>query len=260
MENTFNVIEYQNSGKFSIDLSDKNDITISIKNDSKIDLDLVNFSDSCDLKIFAQKGSLCNLRILLKDKPKNIVLHANLDEKSEFNVYFADFSLGNSTFNSHIILLGDGAKSEFKFSSFNTLNYMKKYNLSYDHIGLKTTSNLEGYGVCLKDSLLTVNGVSHIEKDSIKSSATQKIKAILFDETSGAIANPILKIDCDDIIANHACAIGSLNDDHIFYLLSRGIKLEEARKLITYGYLSPIKEHFEEKEKEEIQNLIEGDL
>ena len=105
-----------------------------------------------------------------------------------------------------------------------------------------------------------VEGISHIEKGAIKSKASQKIKSILFDKTSEAIANPILKIDCDDIEASHACAIGSLNDDHLFYLLSRGIALEDAKKLITYGYLNPIVNYFLDEEKEELENLIKKEF
>lgn len=75
---------------------------------------------------------------------------------------------------------------------------------------------MEGYSVNTDISKLKVEGISHIEKGAIKSKASQKIKAILFDQTSSALANPILKIDCDDIEASHACAIGSLNDDHLF--------------------------------------------
>ena len=112
----------------------------------------------------------------------------------------------------------------------------------------------------MDDSFIKINGVSHIKENAIKSEAHQKVKCLLFDEKSRAIANPILKIDCDDIIASHACAIGSLNNDHIFYLLSRGLSLEEARRLIIMGYLLPIKDYFDEEDKNKIVNYVEGDF
>lgn len=232
---------------------------INVKKDENISLDLTNISDA-SLTLFLQKNSVCNLRIFFKNQKNSLVLHANLNDNASLNIYFADFSNDNSSLISNVILLGEGAKSSFKFSSLVTKNDNKKYSISFSHIGEKSESILEGYSVNTDTSKLKVEGISHIEKDAIKSKASQKIKAILFDQTSSAIANPILKIDCDDIEASHACAIGSLNDDHLFYLLSRGIALEDAKKLITYGYLNPIVNYFDDEDKEELENLIKKEF
>lgn len=232
---------------------------INVKKDENISLDLTNISDA-SLTLFLQKNSVCNLRIFFKNQKNSLVLHANLNDNASLNIYFADFSNDNSNLTSNVILLGEGAKSSFKFSSLVTKNDNKKYSISFSHIGEKSESILEGYSVNTDTSKLKVEGISHIEKDAIKSKASQKIKAILFDQTSSAIANPILKIDCDDIEASHACAIGSLNDDHLFYLLSRGIALEDAKKLITYGYLNPIVNYFDDEDKEELENLIKKEF
>ena len=220
---------------------------INVKKDENVSLDLTNISDA-SLTLFLQKNSVCNLRIFFKNQKNSLVLHANLNDNATLNIYFADFSNGDSSLLSNVILLGESSKSSFKFSSLTTKNDNKKYSISFSHIGEKSESVLEGYSVNTDISKLKVEGISHIEKDAIKSKASQKIKAILFDQTSSAIANPILKIDCDDIEASHACAIGSLNDDHLFYLLSRGIALEDAKKLITYGYLNPIVNYFDDEE------------
>lgn len=232
---------------------------INVKKDENISLDLTDISDAF-LTLFLQKNSVCNLRIFFKNQKNSLVLHANLNDNASLNIYFADFSNDNSSLISNVILLGEGAKSSFKFSSLVTKNDNKKYSISFSHIGEKSESILEGYSVNTDTSKLKVEGISHIEKDAIKSKASQKIKAILFDQTSSAIANPILKIDCDDIEASHACAIGSLNDDHLFYLLSRGIALEDAKKLITYGYLNPIVNYFDDEDKEELENLIKKEF
>lgn len=232
---------------------------INVKKDENVSLDLTDISDA-SLTLFLQKNSVCNLRIFFKNQKNSLVLHANLNDNASLNIYFADFSNDNSSLISNVILLGEGAKSSFKFSSLVTKNDNKKYSISFSHIGEKSESILEGYSVNTDTSKLKVEGISHIEKDAIKSKASQKIKAILFDQTSSAIANPILKIDCDDIEASHACAIGSLNDDHLFYLLSRGIALEDAKKLITYGYLNPIVNYFDDEDKEELENLIKKEF
>ena len=76
----------------------------------------------------------------------------------------------------------------------------------------------------------------------------QEAKAILFDELSQGYCSPVLKIDENEVAASHAASVGRVNDDHLFYLLSRGLSKTEARKIITLGYLKPIVSYFEEEE------------
>ena len=82
---------------------------------------------------------------------------------------------------------------------------------------------------------------------------------MVFDRLSNAVAKPILKIDENDIEASHAAVVGKINDDHLFYLTSRGISEKEAKELITFGYLKPILVGFNDQEViDEINKLIEG--
>ena len=81
---------------------------------------------------------------------------------------------------------------------------------------------------------------------------------MVFDALSNGIAKPILKIDENDIEASHAAVVGKINDEHLFYLTSRGLTEADAKQLITFGYLKPIMNGFIEDEiKEEISTLIE---
>ena len=243
----------------NISFLDKKEQEINVATNENCTLVLSNIFDA-SLNLFLQKDSNCKLLVFFKDEKNSLVLRANLMENANLEIYFADFSSGNSELSSNVILLGEGSESIFKFSSLTKNNDIKKYQISFSHIGEKTKSNLEGYSVNMNTSKLKVDGVSHIEKSSVKANAKQKVKAILFDKESAAIANPILKIDCEDIEASHACAIGSLNENHLFYLLSRGISLSDARKLITIGYLSPIVNNFNESDKEELESYIQREL
>ena len=82
---------------------------------------------------------------------------------------------------------------------------------------------------------------------------------MVFDKASNAVAKPILQIDENDIEASHAAIVGKINDEHLFYLTSRGLTDAEAKELITFGYLKPILNGFDDENiKEEITELIEG--
>ena len=241
-----NDIIIEKNGNFLLDLTSEKNPIINVKKNVNITIDLLINEDTNLLTFFVQKYAKVMLRIFYKNSSEKLEILANLDEFSSFDAVFADFSSKNTSIKSNVILYGDGANSSFKFATLAKENSIKKYNISFDHIGNKTSSNLDGYLVC--------------ENEAFVSMANQKIKGILFDEKSKATANPILKIDCDDIEASHACSIGNLNENHIFYLMSRGISEDEARKLIVEGYLNPISAYFDEQNASEISEKIKGEL
>ena len=79
----------------------------------------------------------------------------------------------------------------------------------------------------------------------------------MFDERCVAQASPILCIDENDVQASHAAVVGKLNEEHIYYLLSRGLSLADARRLISLGYLKPIEAFFEGETRNRIEEAIE---
>lgn len=259
MENNLVLIENNTEARISLaDFSDE--IKLVINENSTSIIDLVNLKSSQKISIESKNNSNAVLRFLIENDEKTLDLQAFLSKNASLDVYFADYSHGNSTIKSKIILSDEHAKTDVHFTSLTEKEEKKSYDISFEHHAKNTKSNFECFGVAMDSSFLKINGSTHIQKDMNKCEAHQKAKVILFDETSRAIANPILKIDCDDIIASHACAIGSLNSNHIFYLLSRGLSLEDARKLITTGYLLPIREKFADEEKDKITKYVEGDF
>ncbi len=95
----------------------------------------------------------------------------------------------------------------------------------------------------------------------MKSKTRQEAKIIVFDEKCRGKASPVLNISENDVEASHGAAVGKLNEMHLFYLMSRGLSKEEAKRLITLGYLKPIENRFEEDTiKERINQAIEGGI
>ena len=53
-------------------------------------------------------------------------------------------------------------------------------------------------------------------------------------------ANPLLLIDEYDVEASHGAAIGKIDEEQLYYLMSRGLTLKVAESLIISGFLSPV--------------------
>ena len=111
--------------------------------------------------------------------------------------------------------------------------------------------------MCKDEAKLNFSGIVHIKNGAHQSVAHQNAKIIIFDDDTDAIAKPILKIDDNDIEASHASSVGKISDDELFYLTSRGISMEKARELITFGYLKPIISGFDD---EAIAKQLTGDV
>lgn len=69
-----------------------------------------------------------------------------------------------------------------------------------------------------------------------KTDAAQSVKNLLLDDDSTCNARPWLEIHADDVRCTHGAAIGRLDDESLFYLQSRGIPRDEARRVLTYAF------------------------
>ena len=65
-------------------------------------------------------------------------------------------------------------------------------------------------------------------------------KAILLSENARANAKPELEIYADDVICAHGATVGELDDNQLFYLKSRGIPENKARKMLISAFLKDI--------------------
>ena len=154
--------------------------------------------------------------------------------------------------------LSEGASCKWNLSSLSKNNDRKVFSTSCFHKEKGSNSLMSNYGICQDNSRLTFTGVSSIEKYAVKSNTRQEAKIIVFDQGADGKCSPVLKIDENDVIASHGATVGKLNDSHLFYLMSRGLSEEEAKRLITLGYLKPVVEYFSDEDlRKKILSCIE---
>lgn len=79
--------------------------------------------------------------------------------------------------------------------------------------------------------------------------AEQSIRAMLLDRTATANAKPELEIFADDVKCAHGCAVGELDAMSLFYLQSRGLPPEEAKKLMLQAFVAEAFAGAEEEER-----------
>lgn len=227
-----------------------------IKSGLNSTLNLTNISCLNELFFEVEKDAYLTINIILDDSNTNLVINSNLAENAQININQVDFSFENKLIKYIFNLNGENSSCNMSASCLNTQKFIKKYTLLISHNARSTFSDYSICGVATDDSNIIVDGFTHINKDCSKSIAKQSAKVILFNEKCKAKASPQLIIDNEDISASHGFVVGTLNADHMFYLLSRGISEKDAKNLITFGYLKPVLEAFSDNEKENLTNLL----
>ena len=121
------------------------------------------------------------------------------------------------------------------------------------------TENTKSYqlikSVLEKNSNAIYQGKIFVNSDAQKTDGYQLSKAILLDKESEFNAKPELEIYADDVKCSHGSASGSLNEDSIFYLMSRGLNYQQSRELLINGFLLDVVEKITDSE---IKNLIKN--
>ena len=108
-----------------------------------------------------------------------------------------------------------------------------------------------------KNSKAAYQGKIFVNSKAQKTDGYQLSKAILLDETSEFNAKPELEIYADDVKCSHGSASGSLNENSIFYLMSRGLNYQQSKELLINGFLLDVVEKITDPE---IKNLIKNTI
>jgi Fe-S cluster assembly scaffold protein SufB len=109
------------------------------------------------------------------------------------------------------------------------------------HIGRDTTGNLLSKGALLDRSRSFMKGLITIEKTAVGTDSFLGEFGMNLSRAARAVAIPSLEIDQPDCRrAAHSSAVGPIDPAQLFYLESRGIPPDEARKFIVLGFLEPV--------------------
>jgi Fe-S cluster assembly scaffold protein SufB len=109
------------------------------------------------------------------------------------------------------------------------------------HLGEDTTGDLLSKGVFLDRARGYFKGMITIEKSAKGTDSFLGEFAMLLTKSSRSVTIPSLEIDQPDVRrASHSSSVGPIDEDEIFYLMSRGIPREVARKFIVLGFLEPV--------------------
>jgi len=137
-------------------------------------------------------------------------------------------------------LEGEGSASESKTAYLGSGKRRLDIGFNIFHIGRYTDSLIQTKGALLEESRKIFRGNLKFEKGSKRSTGSESEYVLLLDPWVHSDAIPALLCDEDDVSGEHAASAGQVNENQLFYLMSRGFSKKAAMKLIIHGNFADV--------------------
>ena len=246
-------------------------INITKKADPTVTLNLdVEVSSNIDLKprflVYLEKNTFSNIQIINRNSEAiiNSVFEFYLAENSNLNFIGLNNSKKSVEILNHwfeinkdanlkatfvslgdkqtlkndirVDLVGKGAQADIGGLYIPKPDSVVDYNLKMNHLAKKTFSNQFFRGILEENSRASFTGLVKIEKGCTNSKSQQANNNLLLSEKAQIKSDPQLEIYCNDVECSHGSTVGQFDDDALFYLCSRGITKEYAKKMLLEAF------------------------
>ena len=109
-----------------------------------------------------------------------------------------------------------------------------------NHLAPNCISNQKVKNVLSSESKGVYQGKIHVKDIAQKTNAYQLSKALLLDDETEFNSKPELEIYADDVKCSHGSSSGNIDQDSLYYLMTRGIDKKDATKLLIKGFLNDV--------------------
>lgn len=175
----------------------------------------------------------------------DLVIMQNEHENSLHDSHFAIDLAANATLKLHVVTLHGGELSNRFDINLNGKGAECEVNGLYLASGKQRISNILNLshrvpecnsrqlfkGILDGEAITRFSGTILVAKDAQKTEAYQANNNLIVSDYAKAYTQPHLEIYADDVKCSHGATVGSLNDDELFYMRSRGISMAEAKLL-----------------------------
>ncbi len=138
------------------------------------------------------------------------------------------------------ILTGNGSFAEFNGVYFVADKQHVDLDTLTHHVGLSTGGDLLLKGALRDNARAVFQGMIKIDASGQQTNSYLKNENLLLSDRARADSIPSLEIDANDVRASHGATVSRMDEEHIFYLQSRGIPRSTAVRMIVEGFFSGV--------------------
>ena len=199
----------------------------------KADINLVfNLKENAELQLFTQFSSRRTTSLKINTT-------FNLEKNSQLKIRNGLVFNGNLKFNEEVKLIGENARVDIDVLNVGSNNDLHDVTQEIHHQAKNTYSEINNWLITTNNAFAKYSVSGYISKGKELSKCHQHNQGIMLSDSSAIEVEPKLYIDEYNVEASHGAAIGQMDEEELFYLLSRGLTEAEAKSLIISGYINP---------------------
>jgi Fe-S cluster assembly protein SufB len=154
-------------------------------------------------------------------------------------------------------LVGRGARGEVLSVAMATEGMHQDAGAKMVHVAPDTSSTIVSKSISAQGGRTSYRGLVKVEAGAVRSKASVVCDALLLDDDSRSDTYPYMDIQEENVTVGHEATVSKINDDQIFYLMSRGLSEEAATAMIVRGFIEPIAKELPMEYAVELNRLIE---
>lgn len=191
--------------------------------------------------------------LIFNNADKSVTLtEEGLIENSSVEITYID--LNNIEFKQNNILevyKGSSLKINSIYLGINNKDIVFNITNKESYSSVEINNNV----VCLKDGNINLEVIGNIKKGAKGAKCHQASRCLTFEEPKKAKVLPVLNIDECDVEASHSLSFGTIDEEVLFYMNSRGLNKKEALGLLLVSYLMPSEEFYEEFDAKDLYEI-----
>ncbi len=138
------------------------------------------------------------------------------------------------------VLRGEGAHSDSLGIAFAGPGQDQDTGAKVIHVAPKTTSTIRAKSISKGGGISTYRGLVRVTPNASDVKTSVHCDGLIFDNHSSSNTYPFMKIENASATVAHEASVGKINDEQIFYLMSRGMSKEQAIQMIVSGFIEPV--------------------
>ncbi len=167
-------------------------------------------------------------------------LAASLAENARYQVHSVNLGGQSARSTVHIQLIGERSEVGLYAAAVGDKNQVQDTFALVEHIAPNTRTTQTFRGISGGRARVAFNGKIVVRRGAHGADSQQSLRGLLAGKDAEIDVRPQLEIYTDDVRCNHGATAGKLDDNMLFYLLSRGLDRETAQRLLKWAFLEDV--------------------
>lgn len=158
------------------------------------------------------------------------------------------------------VLKGDRAKGSCISIAVASKGQFQDAGAKMIHIGKETSSSIISKSIVKEGGVANYRGLVNITSKADNSKAHVECDTLILDEKSASDTIPTNLVNNSSSYLEHEATVSKIDEDELFYLMSRGLTKKEATHMIVMGFIEPFAKELPMEYAVELNQLIKLDM